>query len=64
MPVIASLQTNGSVPAQEVNKSRPPVSGPKGKRTLYVAALKEAGIWKLTFLQFGADDSAARMQLS
>src|SRR5262245_21618139 len=39
-----------------------PVSGPKGTGTLYVAAVKEAGIWKLTLLQFGPKDSMERLQ--
>ena len=40
-----------------------PVSGPKGKGTLYVGAVKEAGIWKLTLLQFSANDNIERLQL-
>jgi hypothetical protein len=40
-----------------------PISGPKGKGTVYTLAVKEAGIWRLTFLQFGADGESKRIQL-
>jgi hypothetical protein len=40
-----------------------PVSGPKGKGTLYALAVKRAGIWTLTFLQFGADGESSRLEL-
>lgn len=40
-----------------------PVSGPKGKGTVYALAVKRAGIWNLTFLQFGADGESRRLEL-
>jgi len=40
-----------------------PISGPKGKGTVYALAVKTAGIWKLTLLQFGADGDSNRIQL-
>ncbi len=40
-----------------------PVSGPKGRGTLYALAVKRAGIWRLTFLQFGADGESSRLEL-
>jgi hypothetical protein len=40
-----------------------PISGPKGKGTIYALAVKTAGLWKLTLLQFGADGDANRLQL-
>jgi hypothetical protein len=40
-----------------------PISGPKGKGTVYALAVKTAGIWRLTLLQFGADGDSKRLQL-
>jgi len=40
-----------------------PVSGPKGRGTLYALAVKHAGIWRLTFLQFGAEGESSRLEL-
>ena len=40
-----------------------PVSGPIGKGTLYALAVKTAGVWKLTLLQFGTDGDSNRLQL-
>jgi len=40
-----------------------PISGPKGKGTLYSEARKEAGIWHLLALQYGADGSDDRLDL-
>ena len=40
-----------------------PVSGPWGKGTVYAPAVKTAGVWKLTLLQFGTDGDSKRLQL-
>jgi Cytochrome oxidase complex assembly protein 1 len=40
-----------------------PISGPKGKGTVYALAVKTAGVWKLTLLQFGTDGDSNRLQL-
>ena len=40
-----------------------PVTGPKGKGTVYALAAKSAGIWRLTFLQFGAEGDDRRPDL-
>jgi hypothetical protein len=40
-----------------------PVSGPKAKGTVYALAVKKAGLWRLTFLQFGADGESTRIEL-
>ena len=40
-----------------------PVSGPKGSGTLYVEAHKQAGLWKIDLLQFGAKESDERTDL-
>lgn len=40
-----------------------PISGPKGKGTLYAMAVKRAGVWTLTLLQFGTDGDLTRLQL-
>ena len=40
-----------------------PVSGPKGKGTIYVDGRKRAGVWHLDMLQFGAEGSGERLDL-
>ncbi len=40
-----------------------PISGPKGKGTLYALAVKTAGVWGLTSLKFGANGSSNRLDL-
>jgi len=40
-----------------------PVSGPKGKGTIYVDGRKRAGVWHLEMLQFGAEGSGQRLDL-
>jgi hypothetical protein len=40
-----------------------PVSGPRGKATLYAVAEKSAGLWKLESLQAGFSDESARENL-
>jgi hypothetical protein len=40
-----------------------PLSGPKGSGTLYVQALKRAGLWQIELLQFGQKGSTQRFDL-
>ena len=40
-----------------------PISGPKGRGTVYAEARKSAGLWHLELLQFGADGSDDRLDL-
>jgi hypothetical protein len=40
-----------------------PISGPKGRGTVYAEARKSAGLWHLELLQFGADGSDERLDL-
>ena len=40
-----------------------PVTGPRGSGTLYVEAKKQAGLWKLTLLEFAPKDSTERTRL-
>jgi len=40
-----------------------PVSGPKGDGTLYFKAVRTAGAWRLTELEFGADEDSGRLEL-
>jgi cytochrome oxidase complex assembly protein 1 len=40
-----------------------PVSGPKGRGTLYAEARKHAGLWHLELLQFGSNNSTERLDL-
>ncbi len=40
-----------------------PISGPRAKGTLYALAVKEAGVWKLTSLKYGADGESSRLDL-
>ena len=40
-----------------------PISGPKGKGTLYAEAHKQAGLWHMEILQFGSEDSNERINL-
>lgn len=65
-PLTAGWMTTGSV-----NTSGPtgnadiaiPVSGPKGKGTLYVVAKKSAGIWKFETLQVAVVGEEERIDL-
>jgi hypothetical protein len=40
-----------------------PVSGPKGRGTIYAEARKRAGLWRLNMLQFGGEESDIRLDL-
>jgi len=40
-----------------------PISGPRGRGTLYALAVKEAGVWRLTLLKFSLDADATRLDL-
>lgn len=40
-----------------------PVSGPNGSGTIYVVAIKSAGIWEFTTLQLAVDNSDERINL-
>jgi hypothetical protein len=40
-----------------------PVSGPKGKGTIYSEVRKQAGLWQVQLLQFGKDGSTDRFDL-
>jgi hypothetical protein len=65
-PMKAGWFIGGSIetmPGSGKAKLSIPISGPKGKGTVYTRAVKEAGIWRLTFLQFGADGEPKRIQL-
>jgi len=59
---LASGNLNVSGPSGDANVSIP-VSGPKGKGTLYVVAKKSAGVWTLVTLQVEVAEEAERIDL-
>jgi hypothetical protein len=65
-PIQAGIFISGSievtVPAGKADLAIP-ISGPKGRGTLYVAAVKKAGIWSLTDPEFGVDGDSRRLDL-
>jgi hypothetical protein len=64
-PIQAGWFTSGEIEVNEAGGHAElaiPISGPKGKGTIYVEAHKRAGIWKLDLLQFG-DGGADRLDL-
>jgi len=40
-----------------------PISGPRGKGTLFVVGTKNLGLWKLNTLQLAIDDDSKRIDL-
>jgi hypothetical protein len=65
-PLVAGWFVTGTLevtPASGHAELAIPVSGPKGKGTIYVDGRKRAGVWHLEMLQFGAEGSGQRLDL-
>lgn len=65
-PITVGWFVGGSLdvtPASGTAELAIPLSGPKGDGKLYAYALKTAGIWRLTLLQFGFEKSSDRLDL-
>ncbi len=65
-PVKAGLIPSGSISVENASGKASlsiPVSGPKGKGTLYVEATKSAGTWTYTTLEVAVDGQPGRIGL-
>jgi hypothetical protein len=65
-PVKAGLIPSGSISVENSSGEASlsiPISGPKGKGTLYVEAAKSAGSWEYTMLEVAVDGQPGRINL-
>jgi hypothetical protein len=65
-PIKRGLFTDGSIEMSGSTGNADlaiPISGPKGKATLYAVARKNAGIWKLETLEVAFNENDARVDL-
>ncbi len=65
-PVKAGLIPSGSISVENTSGEASlsiPISGPKGKGTLYVEATKSAGSWDYTVLEVAVDGQPGRINL-
>jgi hypothetical protein len=65
-PIKAGLIPSGSISVENTTGEASlaiPISGPKGKGTLYVEAAKSAGTWTYTVLEVAVDGQPGRIDL-
>ncbi len=65
-PIKAGLIPSGSISVENTTGEASlaiPISGPKGKGTLYIEATKSAGTWTYTVLEVAVDGQPGRINL-
>lgn len=65
-PIEAGLIPSGSISVENATGEASlsiPISGPKGKGTLYVEATRSAGTWTYTVLEVAVDGQPGRIEL-